>query len=328
VHFGRFAGYAQVGPVIRSVAATLTVPRVTNASSKQLALASTWVGAEALGTAGDREPFVQVGIEAYANAPGYEAFWSDTARGGVVSDLFTVHAGDRVSASLTLSQRHWTIVIGDGAAHRRIVVAAPGTAKFQLALWCQEDEAYNHPNVMVYPRVRDVRFSDLAVDGRAPESPYLNPVWMSAGKTVFEPGGMRDDAFTLLPGQATVSAAAARQADKISRSYYAIYKPQRQLAGATSATRRAELTDWVSEASEALIKYEHSLRRQQWPSKARASVNALLSVVQAQLSLTRQLMHLAGTQFTAWQTRFSASTATIQIAVARLTHSLELPWSL
>lgn len=337
VQFGRFAGYAQIGPVVRSLSATITVPQASTARAHQAAVASTWVGAEALPD-NARPPFIQVGVEELPvgtdpKDSGYEVFWADTEN-LLPSPLFFAHAGDRLSASLTLSHRHWTIGVADGAMHRRVVTAEEGTGSFQLALWFQEDLAYNHPKWTVYPRLTGLRLSDLAVDGHAPKMRDVSPVWMSAdsglspaGKTVIEPSALNHDAFTLQPGHATVSASAVRVLDKLSRGYYATYKPLLRLVDATGTTPRLKLAGWVSEMSKALTNFEKTLRRQHWPSSAEPRVNALLTAVRAQLRLTQGLIHGGpASPFTQRRAAWIASNPAVEIALARLQHALHLPW--
>ena len=338
VDFGRFAGYAQLGPIVRSVSATITVPQAVTTGVEQPAAASTWVGAEALPVTSGA-PFIQVGIAEIPDGPNpkialYDVSWcAGTAHYCPPSQLFFVHAGDKLSVSLTLSHRHWTIVVTDGPKRRRIVTAEEGTNRFQLALRSQEDLAYNHPKWMVYPRVTGLRLSDLAVNGHAPQRQYLNPVWMSAdtvpspaGDTVIEPSALNNDAFTLLPGQATIPASVVRTLEKLSRSSGHIYRAQMQVADATVKTPGAKLADWASQISKALISYEDTLRRQRWPRDARANVSALLSTLRAQLELTQDSLRPSTSTLKGWQARLNASSASIEVANARLLHAVRLPW--
>ncbi len=319
------------------MSATISVPQAVTARVPQGAAAATWIGAETLPDDA-KAPFIQIGVQELPAGPSpkvsfYQAFWSDAAHGNQPLRLFTVHAGDRLSASLRLSHRHWTVAIVDGPVHRRIVTADEGTSRFQLALWSQEDIAYNHPKWMVYPRVTGTRFSDLLVNGRAPEGRYLGAEWMSAddeltpaGKTVVEPSAISRDTFTLLPGRAAVPASAIRLQGRLTRSYYATVKPLVALTDASVTTPRPKLAGWVSGLSKGLIAYESTLLRRHWPRNAQASVNALVSALRAQLSLTRAVAHLRASQFQRQQARLSASTPAVEIALARLQNALHLPW--
>ena len=110
--FGQFAGYGWGGNV-HAVGGTFTVPRI--APDSQLSEASTWIGAQGQGPSSS---FVQTGaIESRGWSSReekpvdlYTAFWSDTASRYRPEPLFPVSAGDTLSATLTLSGGHWTIV--------------------------------------------------------------------------------------------------------------------------------------------------------------------------------------------------------------------------
>lgn len=334
--FGRFAGYGQIGPVVRSVSATITVPQVVTARTQQAAAAATWIGAEAL-PFGEHAPFIQAGVEELPAGTkpkdsGYEVFWAAGAN-LLPKPLFFAHAGDRLSVSLKQSGGRWTVVAADGSRRRRIVTTQEGTARLRAALWWQENLAYNHPKWMVYPRITGVRFSNLSVNGRAPERQYLYPVWMSAdpvlssaAKTVVEPSAVNHDAFTLRPGRTMVSASVIRELRKLSPGYSAIREPTGQLAGATVTTPRTKLDIWASEMSASLRSYDRVLRRQPWPQGAQASVTALLGTLRDQLRLTRQLRHLPRSNLPGWQVRLNTSAAAAELAIADLLHSLHLPW--
>jgi hypothetical protein len=251
-------------------------------------------------------------------------FRSDTAQGDHPSLLFSPRVGDRISVGLTHSKDHWIVSIVDGAAHRRIVTAQEGRAKFQQAEWSQEHPALG-PYIVPYPKVTGLRISDLRVDGVAPAQRDLNPLWMLVGKEVFEPSPLDRDGFTLLTGKATVSAATVGTLRRLEPANDATSKPQVQLAEATARTPRARLAGWASQLSKGLITAERIVRHQQWPRNAQTSVDALLAALQSQLSLTREAAQVPASKLTGWQARWSASIAVRIIATARLLHSLRLP---
>jgi Peptidase A4 family len=330
--FGPFAGYTQIGPAVRSVSATLTVPRVSSRDNGDPA--STWIGAEAVGPDGQFEPFIQVGVGEMAGdwtgsgllPPSYEAFWTDAERGDHGYALFTVHPGDRVLASITLSHRHWILSIVDGAVHRRVITTEEAGAEFQQALWIQEHPAAGD-EFLPYPKVTGLRISDLLVNGTAPSRRDLSPAWMSVRDVVFEPTALGRDAFTLLPGRASVPAAMVRILLKLEPGADDIWNPQLELADATTRTPRVTVARWASQLSNALIALSDAMRQQQWSRNAQASVNTLLNALKAQLSLTRQVAHLRTSQFTGWQARWSASATTSLIAEASMLHAVRLPWA-
>ncbi len=330
VDFGRFAGYTQIGPVVRSVSATITVPVVS--SRANTALASTWVAAEAVGPDGQGEPFIQVGVNAIAGEPApsahlptiYKAFWTDTDQGDHPSLLFAVHAGDRVSASLKLSQGRWIVWISDGSVHRRIVTAEEGNATFQQAAWLQEDSDKGL-RLLAYPTVTGVRLSNVSVNGHAPAQQYLDPCWMSVGNILFEPSRLDHNGFTLQHREATGVGADARRLLTFAYGDDRLSVLQFRLAEATRATLGPKVGGWAVQTSKALISFARTLRRGRWSRNAHASVDRLLSALAGQLSLTHIAAHLSASQLAGWEARWSASAATMLIADARLLHALRLP---
>jgi hypothetical protein len=113
--FGTQAGYVWQGQV-RSVGASWTVPHIIGTSP--CGVAGTWIGAVAPGTPG---PFIQIGVNETCTQAGpdgkpavfYEAFWSDVRLHFHPRRLFFVNAGDVISASLTLADHRWTLVLVD-----------------------------------------------------------------------------------------------------------------------------------------------------------------------------------------------------------------------
>lgn len=331
-NFGPFAGYTQIGRLVRSVSATLTVPRVSLSDNGYPA--STWVGVEAVGPDGQFEPFIQVGVSEMAgdwsgsgHLPAwYEAFWSDTQRGDHGYSLFAVHPGDRVLASITLSDRHWIVSIVDGFVQRHVVIADEAGAHFQQALWIQEHPAAGE-QLLPYPEVTGLRISDLLVNGTAPARGDLSSAWMSARGTVFEPTALSHDAFTLLNGKAVVPAAIVRTLLELEPGADEVWGPQLELAEATPRTPRAKIARWASQLSKALVVLSDALREQQWPRNTQASVDTLLSALKHQRSLTRQAVHVRTSSFIKWQVRWSASATTRLIAEADMLHALRIPWA-
>jgi len=336
--FGPFAGYAELGPTVRSVSAVITVPRA--GSGRKLAMASTWIGAETLGPQ-VKEPFIQVGVKEVSQfgITAYLPFWSDTVADYQTipfPDSLAVHAGDRISVSLTLSHRDWIITIASGRVHLRRVTAEEGAGTFQEALWFQEDEAQeplggNHRlTYFPFPRLAGARVSDLSVDGHAPERRDLNASWMSVGGSVLEPTRLNQDAFGLAVHEAATPAANIRPVvatlvatgdGSPSNS-----NPMAKLLRATMATPPESVVRWASQMSSALVRFAGPLRRARWPRTARDRVAALLSSLQEALALTQGLQHDPTSELAGWKTRWSAWYRRILIAEARLLASLHTPW--
>jgi hypothetical protein len=201
---GTFAGYGWRGQVT-SVAGTWRVPRIAVRSSD--GRAATWIAAQDLrrGSSGDRDPFIQVGtVEERRSRDLYYAFWSDTARGFHLMELFPVRAGDTISSDLALDGGRWTVLIRDttsGSADR-FVTHEEGRARFRLAMWFQEDivrRVGRHAALrpFPYPSLSAVRFGALAVDRRAPRRGRLEAVTMRVGSGDVTPSALERDSFTV-----------------------------------------------------------------------------------------------------------------------------------
>lgn len=331
---GRFAGYAQVGPTVRSVSATLIVPSATTANRNGEAAASTWIGAQTLPN-DSRSPFIQVGVEEIPVTPrlaSYSVFWSDTAHHDFPIVLFQASAGDRVSVRLIHSRDRWTVVVSDGPVRRRIVTVEDGVGEFRLALWFQEDLGAEHPKQAVYPRLVGLRVSNLTVNGIAPRPVNLSPVWMSAdpeyaaaAKELIEPSAVRNDAFTLLAGRRIVPASVLSSLDALGRRNQSVYKTQQRLAMAAAKLPRAKLAIWVSDMSTALRGFAETLRKRAWGHEAKASVNELTSTLHVQQSLAQERLRVTMSELESWQRRWEASIAEMEVALARLLDALHLP---
>ncbi len=113
--FGPFLGYARIGPAT-AIGATFDVPRVEPGSPD--GEAATWIGAQGLGPP---RRFLQIGVLEGRFVPAgrssagdyYVAFWSDTRHGYHAVPLFPVHAGDTISAALTLLPGRWELALDD-----------------------------------------------------------------------------------------------------------------------------------------------------------------------------------------------------------------------
>lgn len=199
--FGPFAGYVWRGHVT-SVQGVWTVPPIQGGSP--LGRASSWIGAQAPGAPG---PFVQVGTneerEASTAEPAhdvYYAFWSDVAHGFHPQILFSVQAGDHVSARLTLARARWTVAIRDtmSGAAVRFTTSDETHASFNEAVWFLEDitdaaTAKPYP----FPRLGTFRFQGLAVNSAAPSYADLYSQWMSVQHGSLGPSPVQADAFTV-----------------------------------------------------------------------------------------------------------------------------------
>jgi hypothetical protein len=271
--FGQFAGYVWLGHVT-SVRASWSVPRIALGS---FGLAGTWIGAEARGA------FIQIGTNEESFRPwelapleqGYQAFWSDPAHHFRAQRLFSVHPGDHMSASLTLADRRWTLVIIDKTIGRAAHFSTrdEADASFNRADWLQEDPG-TKSHAAPYPRLTAVRFAHLKVNATAPDYSGLYSQWMSVNGRNWAPTPLSHDSFSLRP--ATLSPFGAR--------YLAIAAPE----DAATITFIGQMGEWAPTTSPAQIASEastfttalrndiHVLAAVHWPGRGRRLVRSLI----------------------------------------------------
>jgi Peptidase A4 family len=247
---GPDAGYEQIDAVIHHVSATLVVPRIS--STSPYATAYTDVSAQVLGSSASL-PFIQAGIsedESHRHTT-YSAYWSDNAHGLKFVPRFSVRPGDRVSVSLKHADRHWTITFVDGTTSRQIVTSQEGDATFKDALWTQQDPDAGS-SYYVYPKIADVRISNLSVNGVAPAQWELQPDQMSMGRSgvKFTPTVLVGDAFTVVPARVAQVTQAQSPRAKTSTTATTV--------AALKAGARRCIEDWNKRAG-AVAKYEVSV---------------------------------------------------------------------
>ena len=208
--FGAFAGYIWRGDV-RSVAASFTVPRLMHSThGGAVAIAGTWIGAQAPGSS--RAPFIQVGFnEEQIRLPGtpaldfYYAFWSDTNLSFHPKVLFQVRPGDKIGAHLRLEGGRWHVLIADFTHRRRKAFATRDETggAFNQAEWLQEDVTERPGHLLPYPQLSTVGFRHLKVNSDTPWYSRVSSQWMSENGTDLAPRPLVDDAFSLAPTQPT-----------------------------------------------------------------------------------------------------------------------------
>jgi hypothetical protein len=312
---GAFAGYSWNGDVT-SLSASWTVPHLLRESN--LGKAGTWIGAQAPGN--NSAPFIQIGIneernydalaQAMPGPPGarfhrdrYYAFWSDTPLHFHPQFLFGVHPGDRLSASLSLAHRRWTLDISDGTtlATSRFTTSQEGRGSFNQAEWLQEDVTDSVTNRLYpYPKLAGVTFVRLVVNGRRPPAWSLTSNWMSPKRGGYEvPTSLRHDAFTVAPGSLNATAAA----------FLGVLAP----LDTESDRFENEVNAWNSHTTATLIDRQcaaeaHVLRRAeiavaaaQWPSQIQPLVNRLIGYARGRGSELGPLSIPAPGTFSTWR---------------------------
>jgi hypothetical protein len=334
LNFGAFSGYQRFGST-RSVGATLTVPRLN--PGPELAAAGTWIGAEAIGAGGSREPFIQVGVNEVSVGgilPGshtravYYVFWSDTANHFHPLPLFEVHAGDQVATSLALRDHRWRITVADGTTHRSFDTTQEGHGVFQMAVWAQEDVTENTRTMRLspYPDVASPVMSSLSVNGRAPTQASLNATWMSVRGAILSPTPLHDDSFSLTqkslaltPHQIAFLGALATANTKRAKVVADLYR-------VTAQTPRTLIRRWASQLSAHIAHSEHVLRSQRWFGDADSKAAALIIKDEQRVaSLTDAIRDLPASDYGRWRARWSSSVGASIAATARLLRALGVP---
>lgn len=285
-NLGRFAGYLWSGR-IAGIGASWDVPAIAARSSP--GQASTWIGAQGSGSSA-RYPFIQVGVEERRTTDPtlgprtfYDAFWSDTNHDFYPVTLFSVDAGDRITARLIRQQHRWLITIVDASSHtqRRLITRDQGEAKVNTAEWLQEDTATSPAGTKAfpYPATTPVRFSQLSVNSRAPRSADLYSEWMSLQTRDLAPTALSQDGFTI--ARATLSHAAARFIALASREDTAMTQFAQRSGTWTPATHQATVSAAVSRLVTTLKINRRALATSDWPPGARGPLNALAQLVAA-----------------------------------------------
>ena len=309
---GRLAGYVWTGRV-RSVSAAWTVPTIT--SGPRVAYASTWVAAQAPGPGpAHRASFVQVGLLENRSLPAgashltnvYDAFWSATALSFHPLPLFAVRPGDRVSASLELSEGRWHVAITDltNDRHARFATTDDAKGPFILAEWLQEDPTASDGGPEPYSRVAPVHFAGLTVDGSPPSYADVSSQWMSANGEDFAPAPLTADRFVVAP--ATLSATAQRYLADVAPADRA----QQRLALVASRWRpttphrtiRAEVLALAAE----FARYDRQLSDAGWPQSVRPAIRVLGARTAAIVNVLRAAGGRADERV--WRARYSAVT--------------------
>jgi hypothetical protein len=319
--FGHFAGYLWLGHVT-SVQASWSVPRIALGSS---GLAGTWIGAEGPGA------FIQIGTTEASFRPfelapletSYHAFWSDPTHHFRAQRLFSVHPGDRMSASLTLADGRWTLVIADKTTGRAAHFSTHDEVgpPFKRADLLQEDPGGSHP--APYPRLIAVRLDHIKVNGTAPKYADLYSQWMSVNGGNWAPTPLSHASFSLRP--ATVSPLGAR--------YLAIAAPEdaatitfvHQMGEWASTTSPTQITSETSTFATALHDNVNTLAAVHWPRRGLRLVRSLIRCAGVLLAHTQTAVPESLTARHTWMAIWAHDAAAIGHAGHALRRFLRLP---
>ena len=303
---GAWAGYAWLGHV-RSVQATWMVPTIRAGSPA--GVAASWIGAQAptrppvvplpgriparaaakWRDISERIPFIQVGViesrgwssnERVSNA--YFAFWTDSVHGFQPISLFSVRAGDEISARLSLENKRWRVAILDttSGAHEELDTKDEGLASFDQAEWNQENPE-SPPfgtDDYLYPQLSQIHMGGLAVNGAPPRPRDVYSTWMSEDGSYLAPSNLSGDGFTV--HQASLSPTSRRyltiagQIDAATRAYIG------DLGHAGPATARERLIG-------AFTKMAFELRKSSWPGDVQELTDRLIGQTRTLANLAR-----------------------------------------
>jgi hypothetical protein len=193
------AGYASFERV-RSVQGSWSVPGVLGDVSN--AVAATWVGAQAPGSLA-HAPFIQVGVQEESSDgydAGYQAFWSDSQLDFHPVNLFSVNAGDLITASLRLAGGQWTVHIHDvsSGADARFRTTQDSGGAFNQAEWFQEDVTDKATQQgFPYPDLTPVTFTNLHVNSKQPTLNSLVSSTMTVDGKTLNPSRVQNNSFTV-----------------------------------------------------------------------------------------------------------------------------------
>jgi hypothetical protein len=323
--FGSFAGYVWRGHVT-SVQASWSVPSIVGGPS---GAAGTWIGAQALGG-----KFIQIGTneESFrpfplgARARSYYAFWSDPTHHFRADLLFRVYAGDKISASLTLAGKRWTLAIVDrtSGASTRFSTRDQADASFNQAEWEQEDPrdgATGKP--APYPNLSAVRFRRLAVNSAVPDYADMYSLWMSVDRGNLAPSPPHHDAFTL--HRATVRS--------IGAMYLNIAAPEDQATPTflvpmgkwTAATPRSQIGSECATFAAALHSNIQALASTRWPTRAQPLVRSLIRSSRVLLDHTQSPPPASSAGLRAWASAWAHDAFAVGRAGHLLRRALKVP---
>jgi hypothetical protein len=326
--FGPFAGYVRVGPVT-SVSATFTVPRV--ASGSPLGVAATWIGAQWLGAPGR---FVQIGVNegrvqlhSGKVVVAYYAFWSDVGHHFRAQPLFPAHAGDSLSAALTLAHKHWLLALTDNTSGRkaRFSIGSETRGPFDLAEWLQEDPGAEN-NHVEYPRLTVPTFRRLTVNAAEPPpgSPNVFSQWMSANFGTLGTTSLHDDSFTL-KREPPVGALAARYLRLTAAARIAANSLGRELSNWTARTPYGRIRNATSRYVKATREADHALLATRWPRQIQELVRALVQARAVLLAKARPPAAITAATFARWSSVLSEASERARRVARPLLLMLGLP---
>ncbi|MGB8197088.1 MAG: hypothetical protein WCF25_08805 [Acidimicrobiales bacterium] len=321
VPFTGFGGYNWTGNVT-TISTEFVVPTIADDSS--FGAAATWIGVQ-----NDvNNQFVQVGVEEndFGDGPNqYQAFWSDLTVGFAPQTFGEVYPGDKISLSMSRSSRGWELNFVDLSRKLRgkKFVAMSRRVPFTQGEWIQEDPSpsTNTAQDVAYPKMSEVSFEDLKVNGAIPALDLGDAqVLIASSGAIGVPSPIVDDAFTLSPP----AGPALRYLGDEQSLDAALNQFDVQLSSWSKASPSKE-SSVAATLSSAFASNARSLASQRWPASSRGPVDQLLQSDRRQLSdiksWERDDFNTQGLAFTQFQQDLNQSIRLVN----ELRATLELP---
>lgn len=327
--FGPLAGYVWRGRVT-SVHGSWRVPRILAGSSFR-SMAGTWIGAEAPGESGQ---FIQIGTieqrqrpwEVPERGPDYYAFWSDTKLTFHPRFLFSVSSSDELRASLTLARKRWMLAIVDttsgASAHFSTSEEAHGS--FNEAEWVQEDVTDGvRGKASPYPRLSEVGFRQVTVNGTVPIYADLYSSWMSVDEGNLAPSPPHGDSFMLR--RATVSTIGAQYLHIATRDDLASETFSAASTRWTPKTPYARMESASSRFIVALGINNRAFASARWPTQVRGLVEALIGTTRLLLEDSRPPALVSSGGLSSWRSRWAHASEAVYSVAHVIKRTLNLP---
>jgi hypothetical protein len=294
-------------------------------------MVGTWIGAEAPGESG---PLIQIGTieqrqrpwETPERGPDYYAFWSGTRLTFHPRFLFAVSPSDELRASLTLACKRWMLAIVDttSGASAHFFTSEEAHGSFNEAEWVQEDVADGvRGKASPYPRLSEVGFRQIAVNGRVPIYADLYSSWMSVDEGNLAPSPLHGDSFMLR--LATVSAIGAQYLHIATRDDIASETFSAASTRWTTKTPYSQLESVSSRFIVALRINNRAFASARWPTQVRDLVEVLIGTTRLLLEDSRPPALVSPGGLAVWRSRWAhASEAAYSVAHV-IKRTLNLP---
>jgi hypothetical protein len=325
---GAFVGYRAFG-TSHSISAEWRVPRILGSSE---AHASTWIGLQ-----NESGAFIQVGTtedsfvgdrEGIPHGVSYAGFWSgDKVEFRPQPTLpQPVRAGDLMSASISETKSGWRVQLVDTRNEMHFVrTMRLGTTDLTEAEWFQEDptdEVTNSP--LPYPHLSQIRWTNLELNGDAPNFSLDNQEWMSVPGMDYAPTTLKGDSYRVIPVHldslqvrwaiAKVPYSPVAKTFDDEEATWREHPPSSRLA-------KAELRPFVA----ALHAYDQTLAHRSWPPVPRSDIHELIVAYSQDGAALAALANAEPKPSTSIIARLDETRINLRVATQRVLNQMGLP---